>query len=588
MSVDHPVFRRRDGRPFRIAIRGDCCSRRTVAMNPSLFPDGVDVISNEKCPTTVYIDALSGVTATAEIGERVCNTSDMPETLRRFFLSQFNRTVLAATDIDLLLIDCYADMNFGLWQHRDENYKLWIHPKYLRNAGLFKKEYHDCGKVSFDEAAAANYALIDHIRAANPAVPVLYLHQPVEYYPKLSDRTGFYAMGRELAARRDAVYSASTFPASELTAVDMGSCGPGNTLHFDAATYRKMAVDAWSKGLKAHFTAPGNSAVAAEAGPTGERTVAQPPVKAARAKHRSDDPGIPRVAIHFRGADAGCFDQCARQVLAAQKAFTGYFTQPEIADSETSLRFTPMLIPVETFQDFEAWERQIKKIQKGARLRLKRRALADGYYVKPFAWKQYIPDIHAINHSMPVRSGGAMRAGYLQSIEKLGGYPQSSTSVSAPKCSQHYNYCFGVFLKDIGRSLGAVRVDERLVAYLTVRRTGEVLLYSRIMGHGDHLDRGIMVLLHHQFIEWLSGPENALARGLRYVMYGGAENGGDGLLQFKSQSGFQRHYVTATSGLAIDKPDDAIGKLRATHARLATGSASWLTGRIANILRRFG
>lgn len=64
----HPpmAFRRTDGKPLRVAIRGDCCSRRMVAMNPTLFPDGVDVLVNEKCPNRVFIDSLSGISITTE------------------------------------------------------------------------------------------------------------------------------------------------------------------------------------------------------------------------------------------------------------------------------------------------------------------------------------------------------------------------------------------------------------------------------------------------------------------------------------------------------------------------------------------
>ena len=44
-----------------------------------------------------------------------------------------------------------------------------------------------------------------------------------------------------------------------------------------------------------------------------------------------------------------------------------------------------------------------------------------GYTVRPFEYEQYVPDIHEINHSKVVRSGGPMRGSYQSSLEKMGG-----------------------------------------------------------------------------------------------------------------------------------------------------------------------
>ncbi len=587
MQLDLPRFARPDGRPFKIAVRGDCCSRRAITLNPEIFPHGVDYVINEKSPTPLFVDGMNAVTAPEQIGETICDTKAMSSSLRRFFLGQFNRSILELDNIDLMVMDSYADMHFGLWRHRQQNYRLWTHPKFLLDAKSFKSEFEDCGKLSLDAAIEASCQLIDHMRKANPGVPVMFLNQPVEYYPNLAARLQFYQLGEQIAARRPHVYFADPLAKSALVPDDMDSCGPGNTLHFDAATYLKMMTDAWGKGLKNHFD--GNAVRLPLPRPTEATVQSAPekPVKPPRARYSPSNAELPVAHINYGGEDATCGPRCDLAIENAGRTFALYFTQPDLLGKAATLRFTPMLIPVAAIGDFDAWEADIKKIQRGARLRLKRRAVAQGYYMKPFAWKMFTPDIHAINHSMPERSGGAMRASYLQSIEELGGAPEKALAVTAPVCNKHYNYCFGVFQAAEGHLQGKVLVNERLVAYLTVVRTGDIILYARIMGHGDHLSQGIMVLLHHEFVRWVSNPDNKLSEGLRYIMYGGAENGGEGLLQYKSQSGFKPHCVTALTGRPKLRHEQPAEQLKAIHAKLAGTPHAWLTRPVSLLMKKF-
>jgi hypothetical protein len=105
-----------------------------------------------------------------------------------------------------------------------------------------------------------------------------------------------------------------------------------------------------------------------------------------------------------------------------------------------------------------------------------------------------------------------------------------------------------------GYKQGSIEVNERLLAYISLRRCGDVALYSQIMGHGDYLNQGVLVLLHHEVIRWISENTHGLASGLRYVMYGGQQNGGGSLLQFKRQAGFTPHHVFAYRGEAPAHP----------------------------------
>ena len=238
-----PVFARPDGRPFRIAVRGDCCSRRAVVMNKSLFPNGVELIINEKCPNSCFVDTFRGRGATLAQGEALCDVGSMPATLKHYFIGQFERQVLQADDLDLLLIDSYSDMNFELWRHRAEGWSLWVHLKYLRQPDVLRKDFEKVGHASLDEAVQAICTVIDHVRLKNPGLPVLVLHQPFEFYPKLEKRSDFHRLGERVAAQRPGVVYAAALAREELTPADVGSCGPGLTLHFDAATYLRMIVD---------------------------------------------------------------------------------------------------------------------------------------------------------------------------------------------------------------------------------------------------------------------------------------------------------------------------------------------------------
>ena len=174
--------------------------------------------------------------------------------------------------------------------------------------------------------------------------------------------------------------------------------------------------------------------------------------------------------------------------------------------------------------------------------------------------------MHNVNHSKAVRSGGAMRGSYLRTVEEMGGAPTRPHVATPPACVHHWGLTFGVFLPEPGHVQGTVRVDERLLAYLSLRRFGDVALYSQILGHGDHLAHGILVLLHHEVVHWISEHLDGPARGLRYLMYGGQQNSGESLFQFKRQSGFTPHPVCAVRGAVPALRPAAVAPPAALHA----------------------
>lgn len=548
------LFARPDGKPFRIGIRGDCVCRRAVQLNQDLFPKGVVTIINEKAPNRVFADTLAGRMADWGVAQRLTNVAEMSRSLSAYFQYQFERSILDAKDLDLVIMDTYSDMNFQLWRHKSQDWRMWIHPRFTDMVGLaaeFEKE----NPIPFEDAVEDVCLVIDAIRANNPNVPILYLYQPVEYYNKLDLRKNFYKMGEVISGLRPYVYFADVLSTDELGPADVGSCGPGQTLHFDGTTYRKMISYAWKKGLCLHFSRQhANDPIAILAAAPEQIATSTNHSALHAAAFESDAPpeladvdptNLPTVAVSYGHRRPLCTEACGKAVDAAYKTFSQYFTHPELGEAPAPKRFNPMVIPFSDRFDFAAWEQRIGKFGKGARLRQKRKAEKLGFVCKPFAWRLHIPDVHEINHSKDERSGGPMRGGYLRSIEEMGGAPTQKFEVALPRCNNHWNLMFGAFKQIDGYMQGEVVTNEKLIAYISLRRTGDVVLYSQILGHGNYLNEGALILLHHEVIRWLSENTAEASIGLRYVIYGGAQNGGQSLYRWKRQAGFKPCLITA-------------------------------------------
>lgn len=246
------------------------------------------------------------------------------------------------------------------------------------------------------------------------------------------------------------------------------------------------------------------------------------------------------------GLDIRC-DTCGADAeriwLDFKTELTNYFFFPEAPGAVPSL--VPAVIARCEFEDFAAWERGIKKFQAGNRYRMKKLAILSRYYCKIFNRKLHVPDIYDINISKSTRSGGAMRGNYLRSVAELGGAPDRHWSPEVPAHPHLWRMMFGVFHAEPGHRQGGIVVDERLVGYLTLQRVGDIALYANILGHGDHLRRGVMVLLHHEVLHWVNGYRDDLTRGLRYIMYGAVDSGGVGLMQWKKWGGFKGMEIDA-------------------------------------------
>lgn len=270
-----------------------------------------------------------------------------------------------------------------------------------------------------------------------------------------------------------------------------------------------------------------------------------------------------RMALFAYGANTiECRPACIENERIFEKSLAAYVLF-EGEPLSKALGYNPACITLDEYVSYDDFEARVRPLSKGNKLREARKAAALGYYCKPFSWRQHVPDVAEINHSKEQRSGGPMRADYLKSIDELGGAPQAAIPLTWPSCSYHWGIVFGVFLHVEGYCQGAVCTNEQLVGYISLRRYGNVVLYSQILGHGDHLSKNIMPLLHFETVRWLLQADNTFAKGLRYLMYGGWESGGEELRQWKRRVGFLPYFAIASS-----RPSAAASLLDAEGIRM--------------------
>lgn len=192
---------------------------------------------------------------------------------------------------------------------------------------------------------------------------------------------------------------------------------------------------------------------------------------------------------------------------------------------------------------YESYLAKVRKRYKGNVVRETRKADKLGYVCKPFVRKLFIPDIVSINHSKEVRSCGLMPASYRRTIAELGGAPHQFVEMELPTCAEHYGIMWGIFVPEPGYMQGPVITNERLLAYIRLRRIGNFATYSMIIGHGDYLQHGIMYRLHFAIMEWLFQKDNQYAQGLEVLMYAGFYDGNEGLSLWKKKTCFEPVYL---------------------------------------------
>ncbi len=526
-----------------IVARGDCTSRRAIALNPEVFEQQPVFRQSQKSTFGQFLDSLDGLSLSEEFLNSISNVVDMPRTLASYYLGQANREALECQDADLLMLDSYADMNFSLWRSKQGGPRFWIHPKFLKDRTAFLADYEELGRPTLEQSVADASKLIERLRQTAPALPVLFLNQQVDYYPKLADRVAeYYQLGELVAAKVPDVFFGGVVEKDALELADVGSCGPGNTLHFQGSTYKRMLAAAVASGL--------NQAIARrlDAKPAAESVtiIAKAEAAAPSSELRSAPCSFAELVIteivepNLMFDPASCTAACKSFIDSVAKVFDGYFYLEHKKGQTTPPRFTPMMIDLEPVEDFNAWiysrpatyRHQFQKSERSE------------FIFDPYNGKNHVPDIYEINNSKEVRSGGAIRSNLTKSIDEMGGAPTELVPVPKLACPKHWRQTFGVFIPVEGHMQGEVELGKKLIAYISVVRYGEFALFAQIMGHGEHLAQGVVNFVAQKVVEAAITEPWGKPSGLRYLMYGGAQNGGEGLYNFKRRSGFKPYIVS--------------------------------------------
>ena len=208
-----------------------------------------------------------------------------------------------------------------------------------------------------------------------------------------------------------------------------------------------------------------------------------------------------------------------------------------VDDRAAGLRLTPMVIGIPDFPDAAAFDAVLK--QRSSRTLSKIRAAArKGYRARQFMLTSHVEDMHAIRTSMAFRAAGPVFDRWFLKPGHIAEPATEKLHVASPCCPMHWTIWWGLFAPEPGHRQNEVETGERLVAYVKVMRIGDVVHYTEIMGHKDHLADGVMALLHHEIMRWLIEAPEPAARDAKVLLYGAAEHGGEGLLTWKKRAGF--------------------------------------------------
>jgi hypothetical protein len=169
------------------------------------------------------------------------------------------------------------------------------------------------------------------------------------------------------------------------------------------------------------------------------------------------------------------------------------------------------LLPLDDITDVDGYLADLRY----ARRRV-RRAKRLGYTAELFEPEPHHEELLAIHASLPERQGRAIDPEYLD--------PNTV-------------YQHGPDVEHMG-----VLLDGVVVAYCRLNYAGDVVGTGRVMGHGDHLDNGVMFLLFAEIV----GHVKATRPDIDYLLYDTFFGAPEGLRAFKTNLGFRPYYVRWT------------------------------------------
>lgn len=161
------------------------------------------------------------------------------------------------------------------------------------------------------------------------------------------------------------------------------------------------------------------------------------------------------------------------------------------------------------------------------------KALKAGYGFLAFHPLDHLDDILAINTSSTDRQGKPMAPEYCD-VSVLRSYFHDKPSL-----------------------YGITDRDGKVIAYAYVPIHGELCVFSRLLGHAEHLDQGVMYLLISEVIREMSVLRMERGKPL-WAMYDTYFGGASGLRYFKTRLGFSPYKVK----WVLDKPKHWAGCAR--------------------------
>jgi hypothetical protein len=187
-------------------------------------------------------------------------------------------------------------------------------------------------------------------------------------------------------------------------------------------------------------------------------------------------------------------------------------------------RFVPtaMLLDMASYPTSDAYMRAVSKRSHGNIARAARKAARLGVSCAPIQLESYAASIAAIAASKRFRSGGPVLSAWFGAGSKL---VDTRDAPAAPACPSHWTLAWGAFVQE--------SAGPRLVAYLSLRRVGDMCRTHELMCHGDYLQAGAMKLLFLEVARWLMDRQAPEVQGLRWYMYGAMEHGSAGLHEWK-------------------------------------------------------
>jgi hypothetical protein len=216
------------------------------------------------------------------------------------------------------------------------------------------------------------------------------------------------------------------------------------------------------------------------------------------------------------------------------------------------LRGTPAIIDLDRFADANAYRAALKRHSKGGILRQVRKARAQGFYSRTLFRDLHARQCHEIQASKRLRSGPVLAAFKPPPVAAFGsditladiaawvGRPMAEVAQGVPfpeppppACLDHWALDWGCFIADPSPGPEGSVIAERLVAYVFLKRIGNLVRTRGLMAHGDYLAKNVMKLLFHDVMAWLLARQDPRAAGVRYLHYGAIEHGNDGLAAWK-------------------------------------------------------